>query len=533
VMKFLNLFGVNPGQIPPGSQINRATLKFKVTDPGNLLRIRRLTEPWNEATVTFNGTFTDPGADGPTSSAGNPVDVSAAQDEHVVTALITEFVQAWSANPASNHGIVILDTGIDGVQITSSDGGDPPVLCVDFGQVLETQDIHQVLADYQSLSRGGEGWMRLMRFVPAEDRVYVRTFSPTRNEFGLNVIGDSQFELDYNMSGGFQLAGPVQQKPAGGPANVSVVPTGLIPDTEFEWFVEVKEGAGSIVTSPVFRFRTPSVTFVNAANPTPGDGTSWAAAFNSLPQALAEGTGTELWVAAGTYKPGTLRSHSFNIPSGKAVFGGFSGTETSRAARDLEANVTILSGDLAGNDGPGFANYGENAFHVVKAVGTSTQTVLDGFVVLGGNANGAPGTDDLGGGLFTSGSLKVTNCKFLANRAATGGGAFSRSGTVTYTNCLFSGNDTDPGAGGGFFGEFDIIGKFINCTFSRNHARWTGGGLYSRNSFVVLEVTNCIFWGNSADYASNGVVTQVDLTQSWDQVTYCCIQYLGSLAGTG
>jgi hypothetical protein len=76
--------------------------------------------------------------------------------------------------------------------------------------------------------------------------------------------------------------------------------------------------------------------------------------------------GDEIWAAAGTYKPttGTDRSATFQLQSGVALYGGFAGTETARSQRNPTVNITILSGDLNGDD-VGFTNNAENVYHVV------------------------------------------------------------------------------------------------------------------------------------------------------------------------
>ncbi len=38
--------------------------------------------------------------------------------------------------------------------------------------------VHQVLANYQGMENGGNGWLRLMRFEPAADRIVVSAYSP-------------------------------------------------------------------------------------------------------------------------------------------------------------------------------------------------------------------------------------------------------------------------------------------------------------------------------------------------------------------
>ena len=43
--------------------------------------------------------------------------------------------------------------------------------------------VHQIMANYQGLDNGGNGWLRLMRFHPTENRIDVSTYSPLFNRY--------------------------------------------------------------------------------------------------------------------------------------------------------------------------------------------------------------------------------------------------------------------------------------------------------------------------------------------------------------
>ncbi len=124
-------------------------------------------------------------------------------------------------------------------------------------------------------------------------------------------------------------------------------------------------------------------------------GLSWTDAYTNVQLALTSvisGTPTEIWVARGTYLPGpqgTIRA-TFDLPRGAALYGGFAATETLRIERNIAANPTILSGDLAGNDQPvpnQFYNRQDNVFRLVTMRGADQTTVLDGFTLTNSGNN--------------------------------------------------------------------------------------------------------------------------------------------------
>lgn len=160
------------------------------------------------------------------------------------------------------------------------------------------------------------------------------------------------------------------------------------------------------------------VIYVDGDAPSGGDGSSWAEARNNLAAALnASGSGDAVWITSGTYTPGNVgqRSKAFILRPGVFVYGGFGGFETSPAERDPEAEPTVLSGDLAGNDGVG-SGLDDNSHHVVRFNGATSNALarLDGVTITGGNTTAAPYPH--GAGIWANrGRLQIRNCRVVNN----------------------------------------------------------------------------------------------------------------------
>lgn len=261
-------------------------------------------------------------------------------------------------------------------------------------------------------------------------------------------------------------------------------------------------------------------------------GLNWADAFAYLQEGLAlSRNGDEVRVAEGIYRPDEdsanpdgsgEREAAFWLKSGVAVRGGYAGFgEADPNERDIEGYETILSGDLSGNDGPGFLNNGENSFHVVAYTDFVGTAVLEGFTISGGNAKAALNWD--GGGLINvGGRLRVIKCRISGNSASSyGGGVFNYMfGDSALTNCSIVGNRAHYGGGlenrylseaalincelvgntavhGGGMGNSGADAELINCSISGNEVEGRGGGLFNRFDTDVT-VSNSILWGNAA-----------------------------------
>jgi parallel beta-helix repeat protein len=238
------------------------------------------------------------------------------------------------------------------------------------------------------------------------------------------------------------------------------------------------------------------------------DGSTWADAHqgvDGIQAALALAiSGDEIWVADGLYKPtATLtRTISIDMKSGVAILGGFAGGETLASQADPAVNVTIISGDLAGDDITVGVN--ENSAHIVRGAGADATAVIDGFTIEAGNANAAGADNDRGGGLLFVGSSHgtVRRCIVRHNRCSFGGGAgYIRGSSPTFQECTFEDN-----IGASFGGAFDTANNngatFDRCIFRGNSAARAGAVEIFGNATTKLY--NCLFVNNTATGSGGG-----------------------------
>lgn len=240
-----------------------------------------------------------------------------------------------------------------------------------------------------------------------------------------------------------------------------------------------------------------------------GDGSSWADAFQGeggLQAALAAASsGDQIFVAEGLYLPSSSgsRTATFQLASGVEVYGSFLGTEDTPEERPPFGTApSVLSGDLAGNDGTGA--FGENSFHIVRGSGANNTAILDGFDIVSGTANGGGANQDRGAGILCiGGSPRISNCRFLSNRCTFGGAAgyINSGGGPRFQDCTF-----EDGDGGSFGGAFDIANggnvRFDRCLF-RNNTAARAGALEVFASGAV-RVYSCIFRDNVATGGGGG-----------------------------
>jgi len=222
-------------------------------------------------------------------------------------------------------------------------------------------------------------------------------------------------------------------------------------------------------------------------------GVTWFDACPTLLDGLAkvDGSTNEIWAASGVVQG----SATLTIATNVSIYGGFGGeTETTRAERDVSANISILDG--------------EGARQVVEI--TDGTVRLDGLTVSNGHAQVGAGIKATGYDLVT-----IANCRVIdnhhGNNGCDGGGAYFSGGSVLITNSTFADNSANWGGGStgqaGGISANSVNMVIVDSLFSSNSVenavvRDGGGGGGIRMNGGTLAVTNTTFIGNRGNQGS-------------------------------
>ena len=241
------------------------------------------------------------------------------------------------------------------------------------------------------------------------------------------------------------------------------------------------------------------VIYVDSAANGLNTGCSWTDALTSLQDALQGAVeGDSIKVAKGTYFPdegygfiNNNREHSFEIPGGVVLLGGYS---NGGIARDWELYPTILSGEIQHD-----ADSTNNTYSVVHSENLVMQSVVNGIIISGGyacsywpNSSGG-GWRNLCFGNVSSTTLRLEDCLFQNNTAYHGAAIYSEGGSSYSANT-----------------------ELINCQFENNFAKEFGGALYiqpAMNGYATTEITGCSFI-NSRAIISGGAINISGYTSS-------------------
>lgn len=229
----------------------------------------------------------------------------------------------------------------------------------------------------------------------------------------------------------------------------------------------------------------------------------------------------QIWVAGGTYHP-LYRLDDFSNADPKSplngflltgdiqLFGGFKGTESSLAERDLrlKENASILSGDFNQDDYFNFTDisnngipndFSENAHHVVYGMYLNADRVLDGFTIEGANNTSSNMEDRLfilettipaayGSGMFVYQTRKTVFFEKLVirnNLGYVGGGfmAFSSSSGI-FNSAIY--HNYDKGFGSAIVDVRNTAGiGILNTTVAQNISEISERGIYGLAVLVI------------------------------------------------
>jgi len=110
--------------------------------------------------------------------------------------------------------------------------------------VYQGRAVWSIMSDYQSLTAGGNGWMRLYEFSPSNNVIHAKTYSPWLDQY--KTASSNQFDIPYVMSATnpFVVIGTSTGVPSGG--NASIVWTNLDLETVYEWYAVASDASLSV-----------------------------------------------------------------------------------------------------------------------------------------------------------------------------------------------------------------------------------------------------------------------------------------------
>ncbi len=158
-------------------------------------------------------------------------------------------------------------------------------------EVYEGQTVYALMADYQSYPKGGQAFLRRLEFSPENSQIRVSTYSPWLDQYETDA--DSQFVLDYDMTGGepYQQLGTVSGVASG--SEVSLHWPGRAPGTAYEWYVRVSDGTDT-TTGPAWAFATEGAGLYKLTTAAVGSGSvtwdphQWAYRHGDVVQLIAQ-----------------------------------------------------------------------------------------------------------------------------------------------------------------------------------------------------------------------------------------------------
>ncbi|MEN1986248.1 S-layer homology domain-containing protein [Paenibacillus hubeiensis] len=147
----------------------------------------------------------------------------------------------------------------------------------DDGDGIPDRNVYQMLADYQGAPEGGLGYIRLMQFDMANNKLHIKTYSPYLDDYNFydpqEYPGKDEFSLDLNLQAATkrvatdyigvsvyadQLIGRQENVDSGD--NASVRWAGLADDAYYQWYAKAEDANSGQTFSEIWGFHTGSAS---------------------------------------------------------------------------------------------------------------------------------------------------------------------------------------------------------------------------------------------------------------------------------
>jgi parallel beta-helix repeat protein len=258
-----------------------------------------------------------------------------------------------------------------------------------------------------------------------------------------------------------------------------------------------------------------STIFVNRNALGRNDGTSWQDAFDSLKTACETAAlfpgdiPKEIWIAAGTYTPGSSATDYFPLTANTSYIGGFAGNETAKSQRNVAANKVTVSGVLGGGvySNNLFGLFGDNIALTVNGDLAFEDLELTGAKanLSGARGNGAAICAVLPGGAV----LNISRCNFNGFTATGSGGAvYTSGGNAVVADTIIE--NVQAGDGGGISLRGGGNHEISNVTIDNAQSRGYGGAVYATDISTLKISNSSITNANWSITVIGGGMTTVD-----------------------
>ncbi|MCI2253051.1 lamin tail domain-containing protein [Domibacillus sp. PGB-M46] len=156
----------------------------------------------------------------------------------------------------------------------------------DNGDGTPDRSVYQMLADYQGGPEGGQGFLRLMKVNPIQNKIYLQTYSPYLDQYNyyspVDYPGKDEFAIDVDLTPkekvvatDFFKAEVYTDQKIGSQSGIKDGETAKISwkdlqrSTEHGWYVKVKDSFGGEAQSDIWSFATGSQGSGNEEGDTP------------------------------------------------------------------------------------------------------------------------------------------------------------------------------------------------------------------------------------------------------------------------